>query len=129
MGKQILTAERVTAVFNGCLFKETEDKSNPVIAEGITLSVGFHPGRLNSSRGEIEKLLNELPDEFKSSGGGGWSFLNACNDKHGNQWTGLHRTMEMLFLLGIAIGKVESQLPREMWSVLPGGVPYYIVKM
>jgi hypothetical protein len=73
-------------------------------------------------------MLAELPDMFKESGGGGWSFLNACDDRHGNQWTGLHQRMEQLFQLGIGIDKVECQLPREVWPALPGGMPYYIVK-
>ena len=58
--------------------------------------------------------------------GGGWSFLQACVDKNGNHW-GEHSNMEELFCLGIAIGKVESLLPRDMWKVLPGGVPYYVI--
>lgn len=122
-----LSAERVNEVFLDCLFKEGEDTSKYVKAEGIQMNVSFHPGRLENHRVEIEVMLEELPDEFKKSGGGGMSFLNACMDKHGEQWTGLHRTMEQLFLLGIAIGKVECLLPKEMWSALPGGVPYYVV--
>jgi hypothetical protein len=122
-----LDAGRVEEVFLECLFRDGEDTTNHIRAEGITSTVGFHPDSLESHKAEIEAMLEELPDEFKSSGGGGWSFLNACNDKHGNQWTGLHQRMEQLFQLGIAIGKVEYQLPREMWSVLPGGMPYLVI--
>ena len=122
-----LTAENVVKVFEDCLFHDGEDTNNHVKAEGITMTVGFHPGRLDKHRKKIEAMLQELPNEFQKSGGSGWSFLNACMDKHGNQWTGLHRTMEQLFLLGIAIGKVQCQLPKEMWSALPGGMPYYVV--
>jgi len=68
-----------------------------------------------------------LPEQFKGSAGGGWSFLNACDDKHGNQWTDLHLRMEQLFQLGIGIGKVKCLMPRAMWSALPGGMPYYAV--
>lgn len=123
----VLTAERVNEIFLDCLFRDGENTSNHVMAEGIVTNVGFHPDRLNSHKDEVVAMLDELPDEFKKSGGGGWSFLNACDDKHGNQWTGLHQTMEQLFLLGIALGKVKCQLPREMWSVLPGGMPYYVI--
>ena len=35
--------------------------------------------------------------------------------------------MEDLFCLGIAIGKVQYCLPRETWSLLPGGVPYLMI--
>jgi hypothetical protein len=36
--------------------------------------------------------------------------------------------MEGLFCLGMAIGKVECLMPRKMWTILPGGMPYYLVK-
>jgi len=123
----VLDPERVNAIFTDCLFRDGEDTSNHIKAEGIVRNVGFHPERLQNHKAEIEAMLDELPDEFKKSGGGGWSFLNACNDKHGNQWTGLHQRMEQLFQLGIGIGKVQYQMPREMWSVLPGGMPYLVV--
>lgn len=123
----VLSAEVVETVFRDCLFQEGEDTSHAVMAEGITTAVGFHPDRLESHRTEIEAMLDELPDEFKQSGGGGWSFLNACNDKHGEQWTGLHQRMEQLFQLGMAIGRVKLQSPRWMWSALPGGMPYYVI--
>ena len=131
-----LTAERVKTIFHDCIFKTKEIKeigeeaalSSAVKAEGITVNMAFHPGRLERHEAEISQMLDELPDAFKESGGGGMSFLNACDDKHGRQWTGLHQTMEQLFQLGIAIGRVESTLPREMWSALPGGMPYYVIK-
>ena len=45
----------------------------------------------------------------------------------GTQWTDLHRTMEQLFLLGLASGLVTELMPRELWGSLPGGMPYYAV--
>ena len=122
-----INPDLVESVFVDCLFKKDEDQSGHVKAEGITMSVGFHPGRLEGNRAKIKEWLSSLPDEFKTSKGGGWSFLNACNDKDGNQWTGLHQRMEQLFLLGIGIGKVKCLMSREMWAVLPGGMPYYSV--
>lgn len=127
MRAEKLTGSKVDTIFLDCLFKEEEDKTNYCEAEGIMNTVGFHPDRLETHKEEIIELLQELPDEFQKSKGGGWSFLNACNDKHGNQWTGLHQTVEQLLLLGIAIGKVKFQLPREVWSALPGGMPYLVV--
>lgn len=123
-----LTGERVSAVFMACLFRDGEDISDHIVAEGIVHTVGFHPGRIEEHRQEIQDMLAELPDEFKASGGGGYSFLNACFDKHGNQWTGLHQTQEQLVQLGIAIGEVAYCLPRDLWGVFPGGMPYFTVK-
>lgn len=125
--KSKLKADKVNSIFMDCLFKESENKDNFIKAEGITIKTGFHPDRLTNHKQEIEEMLQDLPDEFHLSKGGGMSFLNACTDKYGNQWTGFHRTMEQLFLLGMAIKKVECLMPRELWPVLPGGMPYYVV--
>ena len=125
---QVLTSQRVEVVFMVCRFKDGEDISNCIVAEGIVNAVEFHLGRIEEYRQKIHDMLAELPDEFKTSGGGGYSFLNACVDKHGNQWTGLHRTVEQLVQLGIAIGEVEYFLPRDRWSIFPGGMPYFTVK-
>ncbi len=120
---QILTSENVETIFLDCLFKDGEDTSTAVKVKGILNDFGFHPDRLKENEDLIYKLLKELPDQFQMDGGGGWSFLQACIDKDGHQW-GEHRNMEQLFVLGIAIKKAEFQLPRELWSALPGGMPY-----
>jgi hypothetical protein len=123
----MIDSERVNEIFLDCLFKKGEDTSQHILAEGIVHNVGFHPERLQSYKAEVEAMLEELPEQFKESTGGGWSFLNACNDKHGNQWTSYHLRMEQLFQLGIGLGKVKCMSPREMWAVLPGGMPYYAI--
>jgi hypothetical protein len=46
--------------------------------------------------------------------------------KHGEHW-GEHPTMGMLFALGIGAGLASYPIPREMWSALPGGVPYVTI--
>lgn len=119
---------RLDEIVKDCLFREGESTDNAVTVEGVVRNFGFHPDRLQSHRAEIAAQLSELPTEFLSEtqgGGGGWSFLNACNDHEGNQWTGEQATMEVLFCLGMGLGMVQCLLPREMWSALPGGVPYY----
>lgn len=87
----------------------------------------FDKIRLEKNKGAIKSMLDELPDDFKESKGGGGSFLSACMDKDGEQWTGLQAIVEELFLLGIAIGAVRLVLPRKMWGMLPGGMPYYVI--
>ena len=100
-----------------------------VRAEGIVRTFGFHPGRLEMHKEEIGQMLAELPDVFKVSGGGGMSFLNACQTRDGEVWTGLQQTVDELVVLGIATGQA-TYLPeqRELWSAFPGGVPYVQVK-
>lgn len=123
----VLDAEQVEQIFRDCMFQPDENPREYVPAPGITINVGFHPGRLEKYREEISKMLEELPDTFKESGGGGMSFLEACFDRHGTQWTGLHLRMEQLFQLGLAIGKVGCPMPRTLWGLLPGSMPYYVV--
>lgn len=71
-------------------------------------------------------LLYQLPNEFKKDNGGGYSFPYACIDIDGCQW-GEHVDAERLIALGTAIGLVQCPIPREMWKILPMGLPYYII--
>lgn len=121
-----LTAKNVDTVIRDCLFTDEEDKSGAVLAEGIMLKAGFHPERLTSHKEDIVSMLNQLPDEFFANKGGGWSFLNSCNTRDGVQW-GEHKDMDALLVLGIAIGKAEIMLPRKMWFIFPGSMPYFRV--
>lgn len=92
--------------------------------DGIVRKYDFDLDRVHERADEIGELLGELPSEFQRTGGGGWSFLNACQDRHGKQWTDLHMPMETLFCLGIAAGNARWLVARDMWDVLPGGMPY-----
>jgi hypothetical protein len=120
-----LSSERVEDLFRRCL-ADTADQG--VAVTGIVTTAAFDPQVIGSHREEIGQLLSELPRQFQESGGGGWSFLNACMDRNGRQWTSYHRTMEQLFLLGLASGQVRELLPRDLWPALPGGMPYYAVR-
>jgi hypothetical protein len=127
-----LDPQRIEEIVVDCLYTDDEDMTAPapVVVEGILHNMGFHPERLASHKQEIAELLAELPDEFQPAdqgGGGGMSFLNMCMDKHGNQWTGLHLRQEQLCLLAIGTGQGQWCLPKEMWSILPGAMPYFAV--
>lgn len=134
MDKLIIDSEALETIFKDCLFKENEviDGRVPegaVLVEGVVGKFGFHPIRLAEKKQVVAKWLNALPRQFHKNSGGGWSFLNACNQENGVQWTGFHRSMEQLFCLGIGLGFVKCQLPREVWEVLPGSVPYYVIDL
>lgn len=122
-----LTAENVNKTFLECMFIEGESTENYVLGQGVINNIGFHPDRLKQNESNVIEMLNQLPEEFKKSGGGGMSFLNMCNDKDGNQWSDLHATMDQLVTLGISLKKVSFLMPREMWQVLPGGMPYIVI--
>lgn len=118
-----LTATNVVETLKSCLFEvEPEDVSKAVMVEGIVGKFGFDPVRLKAKEADIVSMLGQLPPQFRE----GYSFLAACERADGVQW-GEHKTMDELFMLGMAIGKVKLCLPRELWGALPGGMPYYIV--
>lgn len=119
-----LTAENVEIMFNECF---SEDEENAVKCDAVVHSFSFIKEKLEENESNIYSMLCNLPKEFMQNTGGGYSFLMACNDKDGRQWTGLHLTMEKLFALGIGIGKVKCLLPRELWQMMPGGMPYFMV--
>lgn len=122
-----LTAVNVNNTFLDCMFDESESTDNRVEAHGVMLHVGFHPERLAKNKNLIEQMLSELPDSFQKRGGGGWSFLNMCNDKSDNQWADDHSTMDKLVCLGLATGKLSYLMERDHWVTLPGQMPYLIV--
>lgn len=116
-----LTDANVDAMFDKCL----DDHGTLVhgIMFGIHLNVKGHEL-------EIKDLLNQLPRGFQQigvGGGGGWSFVKACEDRDGILWTSDHLTMDKLFMLGIVAGYAKYLLPRDVWQVLPGGMPYILV--
>lgn len=122
-----LTSENVENIFKDCLPEEEGPPEERIVVEGILHTVHFLPEKLLEHQGSIGMMLMDLPSQFRLTEGGGWSFLNACQDKDDNQWTGLHQRMEQLFLLGMAVHFVKEVLPRELWRALPGGMPYYQV--
>lgn len=122
-----LTSQAVQAMMLVCLFAEDEPTDRAIIVKGILHDYGFHPDRIAKNADAIGELLAELPDEFQRTKGGGWTFLNACMDKHDHQWTGEHLMQERLICLGIAAGKAKWLMPRDLWDKLPGGMPYVSV--
>lgn len=122
-----LTAENVVETLKSCLYETVpEDTSKAVLVEGVVSKFGFDPDRLKMKKADIESMLAQLPPQFRQDSGGGYSFLAACQRADGVQW-GEHKTVDELFALGMAIGKVQCCLPRELWGALPGGMPYYVV--
>lgn len=127
----MIDAGKLEDVFTGCLkdgvaLERGASDTDAVIIEGVINTFGFHPQRLEATRPQVLEWLHELPEAFLESKGGGWSFLNACVDRSGRQW-GEHRNIEQLLVLGIGLGLAKIQFPRELWSALPGGMPYFVV--
>lgn len=126
----MIESSRLNEIFEDCLFEEKEIENGiPIYEEkfvdGIVAIYGFNSNKILKHKEEISSMLDEMDITFKK----GWSFLNLCFDKDGNQWTGSHLTMEQLMCLGMAIGRVSyCTIDRDMWTVLPGGMPYIEIK-
>lgn len=124
------TAQIVGGIFRACLFTDLEvsiagGKPVHVVGPGITSTVGFHPERLQAYTAHIAQTLRRMNHQFFQDSGGGWSFLNLCLDKDFHQW-GEHINCEQLCQLAIASGMGSWCMPRELWSDLPGGMPYVV---
>jgi len=130
----MLTSEKVTEMFLDCFFTEeeisgaTKPPENAIKVEGISTKVAFHPERLESHREDVKKCLEELSSQYQPDAGGGYTFLDMCFTKTGEQWTSYHKVMEQLCILAIGLNLGSFLLPRVMWSSLPGGLPYFGVK-
>ena len=126
--------DEVGSTFIDCLFRDEEmppigAPRDAVVVDGVLHTFGFNKARLESHREEVRAWLALLSPEFHKGGGGGWSFLNACFESGGVQWTGFHLRMEQLLTLGIGLGLAKWSLPREMWAILPGGMPYATIDL
>jgi hypothetical protein len=121
-----LSAANVKDVLLDCMFKKGEDASHYIKASGILHDYGFHPNRLDANKWKVRELLSQLPTSFMCDKGGGASFLDACMTNEDNQW-GQHPDIEYLVCLGIALRLVIYCMDRQLWSSMPGGVPYFTV--
>jgi len=124
-----LTAKNVDEVFLDCLWGDEHENTSAEemvrkskLVHGVTTHVGFNPAQLEKRKADIASMLGQLPEKFTK----GWSFLNGCMTENGIHW-GEQLNVDQLFMLGTGIDRVTCPLPREVWSALPGGVPYYQV--
>ena len=123
--RKSLTVENVEWAVHHCMAGPSD---NCIEVEGIRNSFRFDRGRVEDVEGLIVGWLSQLPHQFHELTGGGWSFLNACDDRHGRQWASHHYEMERLFCLGMAAGWCGYYTEeRALWEVMPGGMPYLIV--
>ncbi len=129
--KPLINAEEVGEIFNDCLYggeePNYETSKDTIVVQGVVHKYVMDLSKLEKYTDRVVELLGNLPTNFHKSGGGGWSFLNMCDDRNGVQWTGFHVRMEQLLVLGIALEKAKIQLPRDMWKMFPGGMPYLVV--
>lgn len=146
-----LTAENVMTTVKDCVYHDDDPELDPVklmeirasgddltpeqlppstiVTYGIMSGFGFNRRRLISHIQDIKDMLSQLPDDFHvTKGNEGWSFLAAALRADGEHW-GEHHHIEALVALGGAIGCVRWTLPKPLWFILPGGMPYFTVNV
>lgn len=122
-----LNSKVVMDIFMDCMFRETPQPGTKFIGiEGIHDKIGFDPEKISLHKEEILDMLKYLPNDFNEDSGEGQSLLKAPFTKDDIQW-GEQIDADRLMMLGMAIGKVKYLLPRNLWFILPGGVPYYCI--
>lgn len=122
----LIDQNRVNELFEKCICDDTKQH---MLVEGIKKTYLLSYAVLEANREEILAMLDNLPNEFKATGGKGASLLNACDDKTGQQWASTYDRIEQLFLLGMGLNVVQYLLPRALWSAFPRCFPYYIIAM
>ncbi len=124
-----LTADRVNTLFRECLATVKAGENISQI-HGVKAIYAIDLAKVATHKSEIGQMLLQMDDSFMigTGKGGGWSFLNACVDRCGRQWTDLHSTVEELVVLGMGAGMAFYTMGREMWDVLPGGLPYFSIR-
>jgi len=137
----MISSQRVTEIFMDALFQENElnasrtgpkDGLEVAFAPGVITNIGFNKERLETHREEVKGFLADLSLKFRSDegldgAGGGFTFLNVCEQADGEQWTGSHQICEQLMQLGTGLGYV-TKLPMPA-QFLPGHVPYFAVNL
>ena len=124
-------SERVKEIILDCLYRPEQliDNKPPkdcIMVKGIMTTFGFNPERVDFHKDEIKGILDTMAPSFHMNTAGGMSFLNLCMDKGGVQWTGMHRRMDELCVLGIACGMANYIGDRDFWKALPGGMPFVV---
>lgn len=115
----LFTSEEVDA----CRAEGLDVPQDAVVVEGIMRTFGFHPGRLEAARPRVKAWIKEMDPAFLTSGGGGSTFLNLCVLADGTHWAD-QPTCEAFIVLAFGLKLGSFSLPREMWGVLPGSMPY-----
>ena len=130
-----LTSNNVRTIFKKCLFSKDEltkeglPDSPMIKVEAVSEIYGFRKESVDSVKDDIIELLMQLNEIFFKDIGGGDSFLNAVKNDRGLNWTKSQTDVELLLALGLAIGAITYSLPREMWNILPSGLPYFTINL
>ena len=126
-----LTEKNVESVLNYALMDDPAYKEGApsIRVDGVQYSYVFSPELLEEKREDVKSMLSQLKPAFFMNSGGGWSFLNLCETKDDELWTGSHMFCDVLYCLANALGMARFCLPRQYWSSLRGGMPYIQINL
>lgn len=120
-----LTAENVDKIFLDCFLPENyTDDTKVIVVNAVTGNFGFDPEKIEKHADDIQQMISQLSPKFDENNGG-YSFMNLpfkgeTDEPWGEQINGDH-----LMALGLASGWMMLTFEdRDMWSILPGAVPY-----
>lgn len=125
-------AQIIHNAFMDCLHNDDEvpaDGSLPesaVVVETFRGKIGLHRDRLEARREEVAGVVRLLEPAFRCTGEGagqGMSFLRLPFLADGEHWAE-HQTCNELLGLAFGLGMGGFCCQRELWSSLPGGMPY-----
>ena len=122
--KAVNMAKIVKEAFEGSLYKEGDNIATAISVEGIVHTYMFNPERLEKMRASILEVVAMLPERFNQ----GYTFLDLCKTKDDELWTDNQFVSEQLVVMSIGLGLMEYCFSRDVWKMLPGGVPYIIVR-
>ena len=122
----MINATRLHEICLDSLFNEEELKEGVEYCPGygVLHNFGFKPEKIEEYAEEVKDILSNLEEGFFTPHGE--SFLKLPFDKMGQQW-GEHANAEELVLIGSATGYVDFSIPRIIWNLMPGSVPFITV--
>lgn len=128
-----LNTANVSKIFKSCLFKDDELNeenmpTSPVVkVEAVASTFGFHQERLGAIKPKVMELLSQMPEAFFKDIGQGDTFLNGLVNDKNIPWSTNQSDLDMLLALGLGTELITYSMPRDMWPILPSGLPYFTI--
>lgn len=130
-----LKPQTVQALCGFCLFSQSQinepSNENAIAIIGEGKKMGLCAAKIARIKNVLTTLLFQLPTEYfdlafkdLKGAGGGFVFVNLCNNYEGNLWTGMQAIMDDLLILGQAAGRVKNLTKSDISDCMPN---YYII--
>ena len=120
-----LTTENVEKIFLDCFLPENyTDDTKVILVNAVTGNFGFDPEKIEKHAVDIQQMISQLSSKFDEANQG-YSFMNLPFKGENDEPWGQQINGDHLMALGLASGWMMLTFEdRDMWSILPGAVPY-----